>query len=113
MVILPRTPVTVGTSPVVKAISTDYLARWHLLFTNSASSPGNVTAVRYRRYAIPSGNPGPWETFTLSTPLLAGESAAIRETDDCSAYVDVEFTCSAADCVLELEMGGPSARNMG
>jgi hypothetical protein len=78
MVILPRTSLTVGTSPVVKAIPTDYLARWHFSFKNTASSPGNVTAVRYRRYAIPSSNPGPWETFTLSTPLLAGESAAIR-----------------------------------
>lgn len=113
MVILPRTSVTVGVSPVVTAIPVDFSARWNVLFKNGALSPGNVTVARYRRYAIPGGNPGPWETYTLASPLLPGESASLRETDDCSAYVELELTCSAASCTVEIEVGGPSSRNVG
>lgn len=113
MIVLPRTSVTVGTSPVTTPLPTDYVGRWMAVVRNSALSPGNITAIRYRRYAIPGGIPASWETFTLSSPLLPGEVAAIRETADCSAYLDLEITASAPACTAEIEMGAPSARNGG
>lgn len=106
-VLLRPTQLTVGTSPVITQLPTDYANRWNLLFRTDSGSPGNITSFRYRRYAIHDGEPGPWESYSLSSPLTPGDVAALREWEDCSAYLDLEFTGSTAGVLVNLEAGMP------
>lgn len=95
-----------GTTPTSFVVSPQRAERWHLMLKAHSGNSGNITAVRWRKQAVPGGSWGPWESIDPAlVPIAADGTASVIGVDDCTHLIEVETTADAVAQTVVYDFG--------